>query len=95
MRFVSQAFERVRALLLRLRTVDTHSLTNYSVQASVSTVQPPPETWGAALAFACLCRDGGGSVPQDTGHPLVRAYVLPSDERQQAFSVWHFAEVSR
>lgn len=95
MRFVSQAFERVRALLSGPRKPSAHSLSGHPVhQAPVYAVQPQPETWGAALAFACLCRDGGGPAPLDAGHPLVRAYVLPPDERQRALSVRQFTGVS-
>ena len=94
MRFVSQAFERVRALLSGPRKPSAHSLPDHLVQAPVYAVQPQPETWGAALAFACLCRDGGGPAPLDAGHPLVRAYVLPPEERQCALPVRQLTGVS-
>lgn len=94
MRFVSQALEWVRALLVGSRKPGTRPLPDHPVQVPAYAVQPSPETWGAVLAFACLCRAGRDPVPLDAEHPLVRTYVLPPEERQHALSVGQFTGVS-
>lgn len=93
MRFVSQVFEQVRALLLGAREPDSSSHPD-SAQTHVYAVQTPPGTRDAALAFACVCRAGSGPTPLASGHPLVRSYVLPPEERRHALRVHELMGVS-
>lgn len=101
MRFVSQALERVRALLFGPRRPGMHPLPDHPVQTPRYPVQPLWEPGDAGLAFACLCRAGRGPSPMDAGraegaeHPVVRAYVVPSGKRQRGLSVRQFTGASR
>ncbi len=101
MPWVPQALEWVRALLFGPRKPDTPTHADQHQQAPVYAVQPSPEVWGAMLALARLRRTGHASAPQDDrhaqgdAHPLVRAYVLPPEERQHTLSAWKLTEASR
>lgn len=100
MRYVSQTPERVRALLFGPRRPDMLPHLDHPAQEPAHVVQAP-EVWGALLVLARLRRSGRTPVPLDVHHDqdetgtLVRAYVLPTCERQQALFAGRFTEVSR
>lgn len=95
MRFVSQAFERVRALLFEPRKSGPHSRHDHPAKARVYAVQPSPGRCAPVPAFTCSCRAGGGPASLDVGHPLARTCVLPPEKRQNILRVDELTGVSR
>lgn len=101
MQWVPHALEWVRTLLVGLRKSDMSTRPDRPTHAPVQAVQSSPEVWGAMLALARLRRAGHTPGPlydhhdQGEAHPVVRAYVLPPEERQRALSAWQLMEVSR
>lgn len=107
MSYLSQAVVWVRTVLFgppkpirRNRTRTAHTHFGQPPQAPVYAAQPTPGTWGATLALARLRRAGHAPAldcrpDRSETHPLVRIYVLPPIERQQALPTRVFADVSR
>jgi len=103
--FVPHAFEWARALLLGPRTASKNSRPRRARATPNQPTQTPPRAQAGPVspammsAYLTLARlHRAGHAPQhDQGepHPLVRAYVLPPEQRQHALSARQLTEVCR